>query len=95
MSWYDDPNDVELPRIAQILERMAYEEDVRKVIRTIISNNKIDPKQEQLYLSSTQPRAHRRDQSQKADSRRPNLALNDTLPPESKDTQPKSVKISH
>jgi len=39
--------DRELPRSALILERLAYEEDVRKVIRTIItSNNEIDAKQE-------------------------------------------------
>ena len=39
--------DRELPRSAMILERLAYEEDVRKVIRTIItSNNEIDAKQE-------------------------------------------------
>ena len=42
MSWYDDPSDVELARIATILERMAYEEDVTKVIRSLIVNNKID-----------------------------------------------------
>lgn len=44
VSWYDDPTDTELNRIAVLLERMAFEEDVRKVIRTVISNNKIDPK---------------------------------------------------
>ena len=53
VSWYDDPTDSELARIATILERMAYEEDVRKVIRSIIVNNKIDVRQEQLYLAST------------------------------------------
>lgn len=53
VNWYDDINDTELPRIATILERLAYEDDVRRVIRSIISNNKIDPKQEQIYLSST------------------------------------------
>jgi hypothetical protein len=40
---------------------MAYEDDVRKIIRTIIQNNKIDPKQEQLYLSSATQRIHKRD----------------------------------
>lgn len=36
-------DDRELPRSANILERLAYEEDVRKVIRTIVSaNNEID-----------------------------------------------------
>ena len=44
VSWYDDPNDQELLRLAAILERLAYEEDVRKVIRTIVYNNKIEPK---------------------------------------------------
>jgi CTD nuclear envelope phosphatase 1 len=53
VNWYDDISDTELPRIATILERLAYEDDVRRVIRSIISNNKIDPKQEQIYLSST------------------------------------------
>lgn len=53
VNWYDDPTDTELPRIATILERLVFEDDVRRVIRTIISNNKIDPKQEQIYLSST------------------------------------------
>jgi len=71
VSWYDDPSDCELPRIAALLERMAYEDDVRKVIRTIISNNKIDPKHEQIYLSSAIQQKHRRDQSQKVGSRRP------------------------
>lgn len=37
-------SDVELDRIATILEKLAYEEDVRKVIRKIIKNNKIDDK---------------------------------------------------
>jgi carboxy-terminal domain RNA polymerase II polypeptide A small phosphatase len=43
-SWYEDPSDTELLRIASLLEKMAYEEDVRRVIKTIIHNNKIDPK---------------------------------------------------
>lgn len=66
VSWYDDPNDGELLRLAQILERLAYEEDVRKVIRALVSNNKIDPRQEQIYLSM--PSKHRRDQSHPATS---------------------------
>lgn len=45
-------SDVELDRIATILEKLAYEEDVRKVIRKIIKNNKIDDKFEQVYLRS-------------------------------------------
>lgn len=44
VSWYDDPNDQELLRLAAILERLAYEDDVRKVIKTIVHSNKIDPK---------------------------------------------------
>ena len=51
VSWYDDPSDQELLRLANLLERLAYEDDVRKVIRSIICNNKIDPKQEGIYLS--------------------------------------------
>ena len=51
VSWYDDQNDTELLRIANILERMVYEDDVRKVIKAIIVNNKICPKQEQIYLA--------------------------------------------
>lgn len=71
VNWYDDPNDTELPRIATILERLAFEDDVRRVIRTIISNNKIEPKQEQLYLSSTDNQKHKRDQSQRVDRHKP------------------------
>ena len=44
VSWYEDPNDEELPRLATLLEHMAYEDDVRKVIRTLIVNNKIEPR---------------------------------------------------
>lgn len=33
ISWYDNMADRELPRIGNILERLAYEEDVRKIIR--------------------------------------------------------------
>ena len=60
ISWYDDPNDTELLRIAALLEKLAYEDDVRKIIRTIIHNNAINPRQEQLYLASNK---HKRDQS--------------------------------
>ena len=64
VSWYEDLSDEELPRLATLLERMAYEEDVRKVIRTLIVNNKIDPRQEQLYLSQqAERRTRRRDKS--------------------------------
>ena len=34
--------DVELDRIATILERLSYEPDVRKIIRRIIKDNMID-----------------------------------------------------
>lgn len=65
-SWYDDMSDTELDRIATILEKLAYEEDVRRIIRKIIKNNQIEERAEQLYL-----KAHKRDHSQKqADSRR-------------------------
>lgn len=47
ISWYDSMEDRELPRHAALLERLAYEEDVRKIIRQIITpNNEIDPKNE-------------------------------------------------
>lgn len=68
VSWYDDKNDNELLRLASLLERLANEEDVRKVIRAICCNNKIDPKQESIYLSV--PLKHKRDQSQVVQSRR-------------------------
>ena len=42
LSWYDDPNDRQLHRVANILERLAYEPDVRKIIRKICANNDID-----------------------------------------------------
>lgn len=57
-SWYDDMADTELDRIATILEKLAYEDDVRKVIRKIIKNNMIDERAEQIYLAS-----HKRDHS--------------------------------
>ena len=38
--------DNELERIANILEKLAYEDDVRKIIRKIIKNNQIDHKAE-------------------------------------------------
>jgi hypothetical protein len=38
--------DTELDRIATILEKLAYEDDVRRVIRKIIKNNLIDDKAE-------------------------------------------------
>lgn len=41
-SWYDDMSDTELDKIATILERLAYEPDVRKIIRKIIKDNMID-----------------------------------------------------
>ena len=50
VSWYDDMSDTELDRTATLLEKLAYEGDVRKVIRKIIKNNAIDEKAEQVYL---------------------------------------------
>ncbi len=52
LSWYDNMDDKELQRFAYVLERLAYEEDVRKIIRMIIVNNELDPRQEYLYLHS-------------------------------------------
>lgn len=46
LSWYDNMEDRELPRIGLILERLAYEDDVRKIIRRIIANNDIDKRAE-------------------------------------------------
>jgi hypothetical protein len=46
LSWYDNIEDRELPRIGNILERIAYEEDIRNIVRRIISNNDIDKKEE-------------------------------------------------
>lgn len=47
LSWYDSLEDRELPRLTHILERLAYEEDVRKVIKKLVTvNNEIDPKAE-------------------------------------------------
>jgi RNA polymerase II subunit A small phosphatase-like protein len=47
VSWYDDPQDRQLARVGALLERLAYEQDVRKVIRKIITNsNEIDPRAE-------------------------------------------------
>lgn len=83
VNWYDDPDDTELPRIATILERLVYEDDVRRVIKSIISNNKIDPKQEQIYLSSTNNQKHKRDQSQRVD-RRKAPQINFVQPPPSR-----------
>ena len=60
ISWYDDMADTELDRIATILEKMAYEEDVRKIVRKVIKNNTFDDRAEQIYLKS-----HKRDHSQK------------------------------
>jgi len=54
ISWYDNLSDRELPRTALLLERLAYEEDVRKIIRQLITNNEIDSKAEQIYLHSKQ-----------------------------------------
>lgn len=36
ISWYDDQKDNELLRLASLLERLAYEDDVRIKIRTLV-----------------------------------------------------------
>jgi Dullard-like phosphatase family protein len=73
-SWYSDMADTELDRIATLLEKMAYEEDVRKIVDKVTNMKKIyneegkyvqtinalDDRGEQLYLQS-----HKRDHSQK------------------------------
>ena len=46
LSWYDNMEDRELYRLGAILERLAYEEDIRKIIRKIIVNNDVDPRAE-------------------------------------------------
>lgn len=68
VSWYDEPSDTELNRIDALLHRMVHEDDVRKIIRTVIVNNKIDPRKEQLYMASSSEQ-HRRDKSQRVDRR--------------------------
>jgi RNA polymerase II subunit A small phosphatase-like protein len=60
ISWYDDPSDRQLQRIGTLLEQLAYEADVRKIIRKIIVNNEIDSRAEQIYLHS-----NKRDHSQR------------------------------
>ena len=44
ISWYDDQSDTELQRIANLLDRLVLEEDVRKILRMVMQNNKIDPR---------------------------------------------------
>jgi RNA polymerase II subunit A small phosphatase-like protein len=44
LSWYDIPSDTELPRLGHVLERLSFEDDVRKIIRKICINNEVDPK---------------------------------------------------
>ena len=43
-------NDTELDRIATILEKLAFENDVKRVIKKIIKNNAIDWKVSEFYL---------------------------------------------
>ena len=50
--------DTELYRYIHLLERLAYEDDVRKIIKQIVKNNDIDKKLEQEYLHY-----HKRDHS--------------------------------
>jgi len=42
--------DTDLDRIATLLEKLAHEEDVRKIIRKVIKNNAIDETAMQIYL---------------------------------------------
>ena len=43
VSWYDDKEDRQLHRSAVLLERLAYEQDVRKIIKRLITRtNEID-----------------------------------------------------
>lgn len=58
VSWYDDPSDRQLTRVGNLLERLAYEPDVRKIIRKITINNEIDQRGEQIYLQTTNKRDH-------------------------------------
>ena len=51
-------SDTELDKIATILEKLAYEDDVRKHIRKIIKNNQIDDAAVRIFLAS-----HKRDHS--------------------------------
>ncbi len=67
ISWYDDPSDRQLPRLATLLERLAYEPDGRKVLRKLSVNNEVDPRAEQLYLHS-----NKRDHSQRVPVAAPN-----------------------
>jgi hypothetical protein len=61
LSWYDDQADRQLARVGALLERLAYEPDVRKILRKLIpSNNEIDQRAEQIYLHS-----NKRDHSQR------------------------------
>ena len=53
LSWYDDQQDKELLRLANLLERLAHENDVSNVIKSLILHNSIDPVAEQIYLSKT------------------------------------------
>jgi hypothetical protein len=46
--------DRELYRFATLLERLAYEEDVRKIIRNIVRNNEVEERAEQGYLNQRQ-----------------------------------------
>ncbi len=39
ISWYDDMKDTELDRIATILEKLAYEDDVRRIIKSMKKQN--------------------------------------------------------
>ena len=97
VSWYEDPSDTELNRIDALLEKMNQEEDVRKIIRTVISNNKIDPRQEALYMAAASH--HRRDKSQRIDRRTKTNKLTAAAPQVSgsnaRDVQQPSISLTN
>jgi len=66
LSWYDNPEDRELDRLTPVLEYLAYEDDVRKVLKKLIANNELNSVAEQQYLTQM---AHRREHSQRVEDR--------------------------
>ena len=49
-SWYDDPKDEQLPRLATLLEKISHAEDVRTELKELVRYNRIFASQEQIYL---------------------------------------------
>ena len=80
--------DRELPRVGQILERMAYEDDVRKVVKRIIVNNDYDKRAELIYLQS-----QKREHSQKVHDRGQQQGKKGNARFESADNRNKHVAI--